>query len=76
MAMLPISTVSTRAVFIDVGDTPRWYLNRQDRGAYDALSTGTTKAPWRNNNHYLTLASEPGSFVPGSGKQGSGQLAG
>ena len=31
-------------------------------GAYDALSTGATKAPGRNNNHYVTLASEPHVF--------------
>jgi hypothetical protein len=30
--------------------------------AYDALSTGATKAPGRNNNHYVTLASEPRVF--------------
>jgi hypothetical protein len=30
--------------------------------AYDALSTGSTKAPGRNNNHYVTLASEPHVF--------------
>jgi hypothetical protein len=30
--------------------------------AYDALSTGATKAPGRNNNHYVTLASEPHVF--------------
>jgi hypothetical protein len=29
---------------------------------YDALSTGATKAPGRNNNHYVTLASEPHVF--------------
>jgi hypothetical protein len=31
-------------------------------GAYDALSTGATKAPGRNNSHYVTLASEPHVF--------------
>jgi hypothetical protein len=31
-------------------------------GAYDALSKGATKAPGRNNNHYVTLASEPHVF--------------
>lgn len=31
-------------------------------GAYDALSTGATKAPGRNNNHYVTLASEQHVF--------------
>lgn len=31
-------------------------------GAYDALSTGATKAPGRNNNHYVRLASEPHVF--------------
>jgi hypothetical protein len=31
-------------------------------GVYDALSTGATKAPGRNNNHYVTLASEPHVF--------------
>jgi hypothetical protein len=31
-------------------------------GAYDALSTGATKAPGRHNNHYVTLASEPHVF--------------
>jgi hypothetical protein len=30
--------------------------------AYDALSSGATKAPGRNNNHYVTLASEPHLF--------------
>jgi hypothetical protein len=30
--------------------------------AYDALSTGATKASGRNNNHYVTLASEPHVF--------------
>ena len=31
-------------------------------GAWDALSTGATKAPGRNNNHYVTRASEPRLF--------------
>ena len=31
-------------------------------GAYDALSTGATKAPGRNNDHYVTRASEPHVF--------------
>lgn len=30
--------------------------------AYDAHNTGATKAPGRNNNHYVTLASEPDRF--------------
>ena len=34
----------------------------QVRSAYDALSTGATKAPGRNNYHYVTRAAEPHVF--------------
>jgi hypothetical protein len=30
--------------------------------AYDALATGATKAPGRNNDHFVTRASEPEVF--------------
>jgi hypothetical protein len=30
--------------------------------AYDAISTGATKAPGRNNSRYVTRASEPEEF--------------
>jgi hypothetical protein len=30
--------------------------------AYDARATGATKAPGRNNSHFVTLASEPKVF--------------
>jgi hypothetical protein len=30
--------------------------------AYDAHTTGATKAPGRHSNHYVTLASEPHVF--------------
>jgi hypothetical protein len=31
-------------------------------GAYDAITTGATKAPGRNNTHYVTRASNPQEF--------------
>jgi hypothetical protein len=31
-------------------------------GAHDAISTGATKSPGRNNSHIVTLASEPKLF--------------
>jgi hypothetical protein len=30
--------------------------------AYDAISTGITKAPGRNNNHYVLRSAEPHVF--------------
>jgi hypothetical protein len=40
--------------------------------AYDALSTGSTKAPGRNNNHYVTLAMGIASYFFGGSKGAPG----